>query len=60
MTGPERGFLLLSSCLGEPDRKPLSTAQLRQLAQRSWQLDPSEERDLEQKDLIALGYGDWF
>lgn len=57
MTGPERGFLLLSSCLGEPDRKPLSTAQLRQLAQRSWQLDPSEERDLEQKDLIALGYG---
>ena len=57
MTGPERGFLLLSSCLGDPDRRPLSTAQMRLLAQRSWQLDHGQERDLEQKDLTALGYG---
>lgn len=57
MRGPERGFLLLSSCLGDPDRKPLTTAQLRTLADRSWQLDaPTEERELQEADLMALGY----
>lgn len=58
MRGAERGFLLLSSCLGDPDRKPLSTAQLRVLADRSWQMDlPGEDRDLTAADLTALGYG---
>lgn len=54
----ERGFLLLSSRLGDPDRKPLSTAQLRTLADRSWRMEtPAEERDITQADLMALGYG---
>lgn len=58
MTARERGFLLLSSHLGEPNRKPLTTAQLRVLAERvrSSQL-PEADRDLTSADLRALGYG---
>lgn len=57
MRAAERGFLLLSSCLGNPDRKPLTTAQLRTLADRSWQMElPIPERQLETCDLLALGY----
>lgn len=57
MRSAERGFLLLSSCLGDPERKPLTTAQLRTLADRSWQLDVSAgERDIVPEDLMALGY----
>lgn len=58
MRGAERGFLLLSSSLGDPMRKPLSTAQMRILSDRAWKLEfPAEERELEIADLIALGYG---
>ncbi len=58
MRAPERGFLLLSSCLGDPARKPLTTAQLRTLADRSWQMDSVDsERDVAAEDLMALGYG---
>ena len=58
MTGAERGFLLLSSHLGNPERKPLTTAQLRTLADRVRNAPRiSEDRDLEASDLKALGYG---
>lgn len=58
MKQAERGFLLLSSCLGDPDRRPLTTAQLRVLAERSWRMRaPDKERELEAQDLMALGYG---
>lgn len=58
MKQTERGFLLLSSCLGDPDRRPLTTAQLRVLAERSWRMRaPDRERELEAEDLMALGYG---
>lgn len=58
MTGPERGFLLLTSHLGNPDRKVLTTAQLRTLAQRMKDAPaPKEDRDLEPEDLVKLGYG---
>lgn len=58
MTGAERGFLLLSSHLGEPARKPLTTAQLRTLADRMAYGDrTAEERELASEDLTALGYG---
>lgn len=58
MRAAERGFLLLSSCLGDPARHPLTTAQLRTLADRSWQLDGVDtERDIAPEDLAALGYG---
>ena len=58
MTGAEAGFLLLTSQLGNPDRKPLTTAQLRILAGRvkAAPKDPTP-RDLMQEDLLSLGYG---
>ena len=57
MRAAERGFLLLSSNLGNPDRRPLTTAQLRVLAERAWKMDlPDSERDLEIRDFLALGY----
>lgn len=57
MTGAERGFLLLSSHLGNPERKPLTTAQLRTLADRMRHAPRfPEDRELEEMDLTALGY----
>ena len=57
MTGAERGFLLLSSTLGDPQRRILSTPQLRTLTNRvrGSQL-PREDRDLTLADLVGLGY----
>ena len=58
MRAAEKGFLLLSSHLGDPKRKPLSTAQLRTLADRSWKLDlQNADREMKPADLTALGYG---
>ena len=57
MDGKEAGFLLLTSRLGNPDRKVLTTAQLRTLGQRMQNMPrPEEDRDLLPEDLIALGY----
>lgn len=57
MNAREQGFLLLTSELGVPGRKVLTTAQLRILAQRvrnaQW---PGEDRDLTEQDLLSLGY----
>ena len=57
MNARERGFLLLTSQLGNPERKPLSPAQLRSLTQAVSQ-GPRflDDRDLEPKDLQVLGY----
>jgi len=53
----EQGFLLLSSHLGDPARKPLTVAQLRTLAQRIRSIDYSgEERPIQQQDILSLGY----
>lgn len=58
MTGAEKGFLLLTSHLGNPDRQVLTTAQFRILADRVSHRDcPKEDRDLTVSDLVALGYG---
>ncbi len=57
MTGREAGFLLLTSQLGIPGRKVLTTAQLRTLGKRvqaaNWQ---ERDRELTTEDLVALGY----
>lgn len=57
MTGREQGFLLLTSQLGIPGRKVLTTAQLRTLGNRvrsaNWQ---DRDRELTADDLLALGY----
>ena len=59
MTGAEKGFLLLTSQLGNPDRKVLTVPQMRILGQRVRQMivdDP--DRQLCREDLRALGYSD--
>ena len=57
MRAAERGFLLLSSHLGDANRRPLTGPQLRTLAHRMQGMDrPTEDRTLVPSDLIALGY----
>ena len=57
MTGPDQGFLLLTSTLGDPDRRPLTVAQFRGLAKRVQEAERDvSARDLEVADLMALGY----
>ncbi len=58
MTDKEKGFLLLTGCLGDPGRQRLTAAQFRILAQRVAAMErPREERELTAEDLKALGYG---
>ena len=57
MNPRERGFLLLTSHLGNPDRKVLTVPQLRTLAERMRNAPPPDrERELEPGDLVYLGY----
>lgn len=57
MNPRERGFLLLASHLGNPERKVLTMAQLRNLAGRIQGVNPPEkERALSAGDLTTLGY----
>lgn len=57
MSAAQRGFLLLCSHLGNPDRNPLTTAQLRQLTHRVRQAQPQTSlREMVPADLTALGY----
>lgn len=57
MNPRERGFLLLTSQLGNPERNPLSPAQLRRLSAAVSGMTPTEaDRELEISDLTALGY----
>lgn len=61
MTAGERGFLLLSSHLGDPERRCLSPAQFRELAARVRSASPQTDlRDLAPRDLTVLGYGGSF
>ena len=57
MNALERGFLLLSSQLGDPERRPLSAPQLRVLGERMREMPPPrEDRQLNCQDLLNLGY----
>lgn len=57
MNGREQGFLLLTSHLGDPERKVLTVAQFRTLAQRLHHAEKNtEDRQLMYSDLVALGY----
>ncbi len=57
MNGRESGFLLLTSQLGDPERKPLTVAQFRALASRvRSSAKPETDRELLEEDLTALGY----
>lgn len=58
MTGPEKGFLLLTSHLGNPVRPVLTTAQFRTLFSRMQAMEkPWQDRELTVSDIVALGYG---
>lgn len=58
MNQRERGFLLLASHLGDPERHPLTSHQLRILARRVRDLHVDDpDRDLTEADLLCLGYG---
>lgn len=57
MNPRERGFLLLTSRLGNPDRRVLTAQQLRVLTGRvQGRALPDEDRDLTDADLVDLGY----
>ena len=57
MNGREKGFLLLTSHLGDPDRKVLTVPQLRVLAQAVAGSDaPDEHREVAEQDLMDLGF----
>ncbi len=59
MTGREQGFLLLTSWLGDPERKPLTVAQFRTLAKRVQAVSAKgEDRQMRPQDLMALGYSE--
>jgi predicted Rossmann fold nucleotide-binding protein DprA/Smf involved in DNA uptake len=56
LIGPEQGFLLLTSHLGCPERKPLTVAQFRELTKLTRQMErPLEDKDLTAEDLISVG-----
>lgn len=53
------GFLLLGSHLGNPLRRPLTTAQLRTLAQRVRNHGPfSDSGELTARELVTMGYSE--
>lgn len=57
MNPRERGFLLLTSRLGDPERRPLSPARLRTLASRVCEAIPEDpDRELVPDDLTAMGF----
>ena len=57
MRAAERGFLLLSSHLGDAQSKPLTAAQLRNLALRMQTMGKNtEDRDLSISDMKDIGY----
>lgn len=57
MKAGERGFLLLTSQLGDPNRKPLTIAQFRTLTQQAAEMHPTKDtRQLIPEDITALGY----
>lgn len=57
LTGGEYGFLLLTSHLGDPERRPLTVAQVRELFRRSENMNRREESgEVEVNDFISMGY----
>lgn len=57
MNPRDQGFLLLTSTLGDPQRKPLTIPQFRTLSQRVKSMErPLVDRELQENDLVAIGY----
>ena len=61
LTAAEYGFLLLTSNLGNPGRKPLTVAQFRELTDRAGRiLSRGIERDVNVQDFVSVGYSHGF
>jgi len=61
LTGGEHGFLLLTSKLGDPERRPLTVAQFRELMHRANRIDCQDmSREMEVQDLVSIGYSPRF
>lgn len=57
----EYGFLLLTSNLGNPGRKPLTVAQFRELMERSDRINYRDiSRDVDVHDFVSIGYSPQF
>lgn len=57
LTAAEHGFLLLTSNLGNPGRKPLTVAQFRELMDRSDRMNYRDiSRDVDVYDFVSIGY----
>lgn len=56
MNPREEGFLLLTGYLGDPERRPLTVAQFRDLTRRARLMErPDVDRDITPEDLMAIG-----
>lgn len=56
MTSGEQGFLLLTGYLGDPQRRPLTIPQFRELSKRMQQMNrPKQDRDINEEDLVVIG-----
>lgn len=57
LTGGEYGFLLLTSKLGDPERRPLTVAQFRELTDRAYSIGCQDlSREMEVQDFVSIGY----
>lgn len=56
MNAREQGFLLLTGYLGDPERRPLTVAQLRDLTVRARTVEhPGTDREMTAEDLLSIG-----
>ena len=61
LSGGEYGFLLLTSHLGDPERKPLTVARFRELITRSEGMKRRDiSRDVDVYDFVSIGYSPQF
>lgn len=58
MTAREQGFLLLTSCLGDPTRKPMKLNRFRELILRSQKHGLEDATILTREQLLDLGYNE--
>ena len=57
MTAREQGFLLLTGYLSDPESKPLTVSQFRNLTLRARDLQkPEQDRELTEDDIVSLGF----
>ena len=57
MTAQEQGFLLLTGYLSDPECRPLTVAQFRNLTLRARQMEkPAHDRELTETEIVSMGF----